>query len=213
MENPSIYDVFERMWQHILVRFNNYVSTEVFSEHLQKMDNPHVVTAEQVGALPITGGTMKDTLTLKGAVLTPGIDYGAGITSYEVAKVVREVCEKYAIPVYDNYALSGIYSTNLSAFTTDNCHWNDTAHEMVGKNLARFMMNTFRYIYGGSDGGEDTHKNKTNHTIAYPRVGIIDFKIENGMVNMYGGTDLLYSVAGDKSVMQFLRTKRTHCMV
>lgn len=87
--------------------------------------------------------------------------HSAGITSYEVSKAIREVCEKYAIPVYDNFVLSGIYDTNLSVFTTDNCHWNDVAHEMVGKNLARFMVNTFRYIHGNTAGG-DTHTHSWN---------------------------------------------------
>ena len=82
--------------------------------------------------------------------------HSAGITSYEVSKAVREVCEKYAIPVYDNFILSGIYSSNLSYWTTDNCHWNDKAHEMVGRNLAQFMVNTFRYI-PGNNGGGDVH--------------------------------------------------------
>lgn len=76
--------------------------------------------------------------------------HSEGVTSYEVSKAVREVCGKYAIPIYDNFVLSGIYSTNLSTFTTDNCHWNNSAHEMVGKNLAQFMLNTFRYIHSNS---------------------------------------------------------------
>lgn len=71
-----------------------------------------------------------------------------GITSYEVGKAVKEVCEKFAIPVYDNFIYSGICDSNLSVFTTDNCHWNDIAHEMVGKNLAQFVANRFRYCHG-----------------------------------------------------------------
>lgn len=70
-----------------------------------------------------------------------------GITSYEVSKAMKEVCEKHAIPVYDNFVYSGIHPSNLSYFTVDNCHWNDKTHEMVGKNLAKFMMNSFQYIY------------------------------------------------------------------
>lgn len=77
--------------------------------------------------------------------------HGDGITSLEVSKAIKEVCVKYAIPVYDNFNLGGIYNTNLSIFTTDNCHWNNFAHEMVGKNLARFINNNFRYIYNGND--------------------------------------------------------------
>lgn len=71
-----------------------------------------------------------------------------GITSYEISKAIKEVCEKYAIVVYDNFAISKIYFTNLSYWTTDNCHWNDKAYEMLGRNLAKFMMDTFKYYYG-----------------------------------------------------------------
>lgn len=78
MENPSTYNVFERMWQHILSKFNNFVPNEVFEEHATNEDNPHSVTAEQAGALPITGGVMENTVTLNGIVLTEGIDYGYG---------------------------------------------------------------------------------------------------------------------------------------
>jgi lysophospholipase L1-like esterase len=72
--------------------------------------------------------------------------HSAGITSYEISKAIKAVCEKYTIPVYDNFVMSGIYYDNLDFWTTDGCHWNDTAHEMVGKNLAHFMLNTFHYI-------------------------------------------------------------------
>lgn len=78
MENPSTYGVFERMWQYILAKFNNYVSSETFNIHTEDNSNPHGVTAEQAGALPITGGTMENTVTLNGVVLTEGTDYGSG---------------------------------------------------------------------------------------------------------------------------------------
>jgi lysophospholipase L1-like esterase len=74
--------------------------------------------------------------------------HNEGITSYEISKAIKEVCEKYAIPVYDNFSFSGIFQSNFSAFTTDNCHWNDTAHELVGKNLAEFINNNFKYVCG-----------------------------------------------------------------
>lgn len=78
MENPSTYAVFERMWQYILAKFNNFVPNEVFEDHITDENNPHVVTAEQTGALPITGGVMENAVTLNGIILTEGIDYGDG---------------------------------------------------------------------------------------------------------------------------------------
>lgn len=49
MENSSFYNAFERMWQHILSKCNNYVSNEVLDNHTSNMDNPHNVTKEQIG--------------------------------------------------------------------------------------------------------------------------------------------------------------------
>ena len=74
--------------------------------------------------------------------------HSSGITSYEVAEAMKKTCDKFSIPCYDNRVMSGIYSTNLSIFTTDNCHWNDKGHEMVGKNLARWVIDNVRYVYG-----------------------------------------------------------------
>ena len=73
--------------------------------------------------------------------------HSQGYTAMDISKVIREVCARYAIPVYDNNLFSGIFSTNLGNFTVDNCHWNDTAHEMVGKNLAKWLLDTFRFVY------------------------------------------------------------------
>ncbi len=72
-----------------------------------------------------------------------------GITSYEVSKAVKDVCYLYAIPVYDNFQNSGIYpqnATNKSTYTTDGTHWNDLGHEKVGRNIAKYMLNTFAHL-------------------------------------------------------------------
>ena len=63
-----------------------YASVDTLSElqagvetlNEQKSDMDHQHTASEVGALPITGGVMEDALTLRGIVLTEGIDYGSG---------------------------------------------------------------------------------------------------------------------------------------
>ena len=49
MLNSSIYAVFERMWQHVLAKCNNYISVEAFNQHIESTNNPHNVTAEQIG--------------------------------------------------------------------------------------------------------------------------------------------------------------------
>lgn len=78
MENPSIYNVFEQLWKHTLSKFNNYATSEALNDHAEDNSNPHSVTAEQAGALPITGGVMEGAVTLNGIILTEGIDYGYG---------------------------------------------------------------------------------------------------------------------------------------
>lgn len=152
------------------------VNDQNFSVPLGAMGD--TTTGTTYGALSLLCAKLKEKYPTKLVVfITPHYQtkypHSAGITSYEVSKAVREVCEKYAIPVYDNFVLSGIYSTNLSTFTTDNCHWNDTAHEMVGKNLARFMVNTFRYIHGNNSGG-GTHTHSYTESVTTAATCTID---------------------------------------
>ena len=79
-----------------------------------------------------------------------GLPHSSGITSYEIGEAMKKTCDKFSIPCYDNRVMSGIYTTNLSTFTTDNCHWNDKGHEMVGKNLAKWVIDNVRYVYGAT---------------------------------------------------------------
>lgn len=61
----------------------------------------------------------------------------------EVAEAVVSVCKKYAIAVYDNRTFSGIYPTqsaNKKLYLSDIIHWNDTAHEKVGRELSSFLL-------------------------------------------------------------------------
>ena len=107
------------------------------------------------GALRLLCSTLKEKYPTKLIVyITPHyqIKYPSnlGITSYEVSKAIKEVCYQYGIPVYDNFQLSGIYpqnTTNKDLYTTDGCHWNNLGHEKVGKNIAKYMINTFGYVY------------------------------------------------------------------
>lgn len=71
-----------------------------------------------------------------------------GVTMFDVRTAILEVCARHAIPVFDHYVVSGICTDNLNVYTTDGCHLNDTAHEMLGRNLALYMANTFGYLYG-----------------------------------------------------------------
>lgn len=49
MLDSSIYDVFERMWQHVLAKCNNYVPIEALDNHIENKENPHDITKEHIG--------------------------------------------------------------------------------------------------------------------------------------------------------------------
>lgn len=49
MTNQSILAAFERLWQHVLTKVNNYATTETLDAHIDNKLNPHGVTKEQVG--------------------------------------------------------------------------------------------------------------------------------------------------------------------
>jgi hypothetical protein len=86
--------------------------------------------------------------------------------------------------VYDNFVRSGICGKNLSYWTTDNCHWNDKAHEMVGKNLAYFVMDTFHYLPASI---ADTEKNLNSITATFNQ-----------------GSTIIYDTATLDSLKQYL---------
>lgn len=49
MANTSIYNAFERLWQHIIAKLGNYATVENFDVHVSDTSNPHEVTKDQVG--------------------------------------------------------------------------------------------------------------------------------------------------------------------
>lgn len=73
-----------KTWGDIVV--TNFPENDSYSflkdivPHLKNTNNPHAVTAEQAGALPITGGTVEGDLTVTGEVTTDGISLGASTT-------------------------------------------------------------------------------------------------------------------------------------
>lgn len=99
----------------------------------------------------------------------------AGMTMYDVAKAVREVCVKNGVVYYDNYTISGISPANIRHWTTDGCHWNDKAHEMVGKNLAHFVKDTFHYLADSEESESSTYEGKTLTMTGYSSDGRFHF--------------------------------------
>lgn len=139
------------------------------------------------GALKLLCSTLKSKYPTKLVVfITPHYQVrypsNLGITSYEVSKAIKEVCYLYAFPVYDNFQNSGIYpqnATNKSTYTTDGAHWNDLGHEKVGRNIAKYMLNTFAHLTDviikddedtggddnpGDDDNEDTGGDNNSYT-------------------------------------------------
>lgn len=140
------------------------------------------------GALKLLCSTLKEKYPTKLIVyITPHyqIRYPSdlGVTSYEVSKAIKEVCYQYGIPVYDNFQLSGIYpqnTTNKELFTTDGCHWNDLGHEKVGKNIAKYMINTFGYVYVGTPNIPNISIMLSTSTLAINEGGSSSFTVRLG---------------------------------
>ena len=158
---------------------SGYTLSDIYHKACSTVDNPDIVFIMGGGndqnfstPLGVLGDTSENTIygaleklcaMLKGKYPTSILLFitptwqtkypsNVGVTSREVSKAMHEVCGKYAIPVYDNFRISGVYDENLSVYTTDNCHWNDTTHEMVGRNLAKYLKNTFCYVHGYTKG-------------------------------------------------------------
>lgn len=68
-----------------------------------------------------------------------------GLTAKDFSEAMKKVCAKYAIPVFDANALSGIYPQNAKQaekYTTDSLHLNDAGQERLGKQVAAFLQNS-----------------------------------------------------------------------
>ena len=60
----------------------------------------------------------------------------------DYANAIKEVCEIYGIPVFDNNTTSGVYpkiDIHKTTWTRDGLHWNDEYHKKVGKKLSNFI--------------------------------------------------------------------------
>ena len=104
MVNSSFYNAFERMWTHVLSIFDNYVTNEVLDEHITDKDNPHGITAEQVGVY--TKEEVDNKLSLAGEVkILDSDDNVTGIIEVPVLRVER-VNDGTKITATDNNGLT-----------------------------------------------------------------------------------------------------------
>lgn len=80
-----------------------------------------------------------------------------GYTATDFANAMKKVCAKYSIPVFDANTCSGIYPLNSAQaeiYTTDKLHLNDEGHKVLGKKLAKFILNGSLTTTIIEDGGE-----------------------------------------------------------
>lgn len=64
-----------------------------------------------------------------------------------VAKTIKEMAEKHCIEVHDNQRLIGIFphiAATKAHYTADGVHWNNAGHEVVGKHLAYYLLQSRR---------------------------------------------------------------------
>jgi len=69
------------------------------------------------------------------------IDYVnlAGHKLVDYVNAIKAVCERYSIPVYDNYSKSGINAITQSTYTSDGLHPNVLGHQYLAKQFSNFF--------------------------------------------------------------------------
>lgn len=82
-------------------------------------------------------------------IITPPNEKTAAPGKVSIADIraaIMETAPLFSIPVYDNFVLSGITTFSLSDYTSDGTHWTDATHEIVGKNISKWLLSTFGKI-------------------------------------------------------------------
>lgn len=64
---------------------------------------------------------------------------GEGVHLKEIADAIKEVCEKYAVPVLDLYRTSGITDINMEYFLYDGLHPSQAGYERISTQIASFL--------------------------------------------------------------------------
>lgn len=62
-----------------------------------------------------------------------------GYKQVDYVNAVKNMCEKYGIPVLDLYSVSGINEYTFSTYTDDNIHPNLIGHQLIGEIVASFL--------------------------------------------------------------------------
>ncbi len=65
----------------------------------------------------------------------------SGHTLGDYVKAIKDIGEKYSLPVCDLYTDSGIDESNLSVYTMDGLHPNDIGYERMGACVVAFFLN------------------------------------------------------------------------
>ena len=63
-----------------------------------------------------------------------------GIELKDYVNQIKEIAEKYRLPVLDLYEKSAICTATLEDLTTDGLHPNDAGHEILAKEIGEFLL-------------------------------------------------------------------------
>jgi lysophospholipase L1-like esterase len=105
---------------------------------------------EFYGALKaLVSGILTQAPTARLCFITPfvdnetvfNIDYVnlAGHKLVDYINAIKAVCERYSIPVYDNYSKSGINAITQATYTSDGLHPNALGHQYLAKQFSNFI--------------------------------------------------------------------------
>ena len=92
-------------------------------------------------------------------------------TVYEVGRIMKEVCDINGILCYNNLTGAEFNANNIATYVYDangygeGLHWNDSGHELVGKNIAQFIRDNIRSLYPLRVGDAVSISNVLEHCI------------------------------------------------
>lgn len=102
----------------------------------------------------------------------------------DYAKAMKEVCAKYAIRVFDAHSELGIYpyiASNSSFYTTDGLHYNDVAHEKLGREFCKYLLAGCQMATYEVD-EEYAPEDPVLYTVSYSPTGTLQSSVVHFMV-------------------------------
>lgn len=114
------------------------IEKEAWDSHVVNTENPHVVTAEQTGALPLTGGELTGDVTSSGAITAATLTSNGDINAAANVYVAQDIIVTGAVVGIEGGTLGNAVIEDLAdTYTTDN-----TGRIVVANSIGKLISKT-----------------------------------------------------------------------